>query len=84
MRHMFGYGYGHNFGLFGFGWLIMFLVWLLIILGVIVLVKWLVGHDHWEREARKSGNTPLEMLKERYAKGEIGKEEFEQKRKDLV
>jgi len=85
MRYMFGYG--HGFGLFGFGWIMMFLVWVLIVVGIIALVKWLVETDHGfgrrEKDEKKSENTPLDIPKERYAKGEINKEEFEQKKKDL-
>ena len=61
------------------GWSLLF--WILVILGAIVLVKWLL-----EKEKRTSGGgeDPLEILKRRYAKGEIDREEFEQKKRDLL
>ena len=50
--------------------------------GLILLVVWLV-----REVGGSSSNQPnraLEILKERYAKGEINKEEFESKKKDLT
>ena len=81
-----GYMMG-NFGgmdLFGFGWIFMILVWVLIIVGVIALVKWLVHEERWDKEPKKMERSPLDILKERYAKGEIGKDEYEQRKKDLM
>lgn len=65
----------------GWGWLgltHMLLWWVLLVLGIAVLAKWLMGSRH------ASGNRALEILQERYARGEIGKEEYEQKRRDLA
>ena len=59
----------------------MFLWWVLIVLGIVVLAKWLIsgsrgGHPTGEDRA-------LGILRERYARGEIGKEEFEARKRDL-
>jgi putative membrane protein len=57
------------------------LLWILVILGIVVLVKWLLER---EKKPSESGEGALDILKRRYAKGEIDKEEFEQKKKDLL
>lgn len=72
-------GYGMGWGIFGA--LHMLLWWVLIILGIVVLVKWLFGGTGSSAQGRE--NRALEILKERYARGEIGKDEFEQKKRDL-
>ena len=73
------YGMSWSWGLFGA--IHMVLWWALLILGIVVLVKWLMSGP--SRGERASESRALEVLKERYARGEIGKEEFEQKKRDL-
>lgn len=65
----------------GFGWIFMVLFWVLVILGVAALIKWLAAGGAGEQ--RPSGKTALQILEERYARGEIGREEFEQKKRDI-
>ncbi len=56
--------------------------WIAIIVGIIFLVKWIVQQSRPGEKKREEN--PLEILKKRYARGEIDKEEFEQKKKDLL
>jgi len=59
------------------GGMLLFLV--LVITAIILSVKWLVDQQGAPRQ-----KTALDILRERYAKGEIDKQEFEAKKKDLV
>ena len=72
---------------FHMGWfsiILMGLFWIAVIVAILFLIRWLiVSTNHRNRETR-SKDSALEILRIRYAKGEINKEEFEEKRKDLV
>ncbi len=76
--------YGHEGMMCGFGgwWMIFF--WIIIIIGIIFLVKWLVAQGRPDSKTAPTEESPLDILKKRYARGEITKEEFEQKKKDLT
>jgi putative membrane protein len=58
--------------------------WAILILGIVVLVRMLRrGANRWG-EVPPPEDTALDILKKRYARGEIGKDEFEQKKRDIV
>jgi len=69
-----------NHGFMGGGF--MWIFWILVIVGLVFFIKWIVLQNK-PGESRAIGNS-LEILKSRYARGEIGKEEFEQKKKGLL
>ncbi|TDY02831.1 SHOCT domain-containing protein [Thiohalophilus thiocyanatoxydans] len=66
----------------GFGWIVMILFWLLILAGLIAIVKWLIGGPETNVPLPPS-KTARQILEERYARGEIDREEFEQKKRDI-
>lgn len=76
---MWNYGMGHGWGWFGMG-----LFWLVFILLVLVAVKYLASKSAPRGDLpRGVDKTATDYLDESYAKGEISREEFLQKREDL-
>jgi len=79
-----GYHMMSDYGFMGMGGgfmggIFMLMFWVLIIIGIVYLVKYLSQNQN-----KKQDKTPLDILKERYAKGEIDKDEFEKRKKDLI
>jgi len=72
------WGLGHGL----FGWLMMLLFWILIIVGVVLVVRWLV--DQGRLKESQSEEIPIDILKKRYASGEIDKDQFETMKRDLT
>jgi len=68
----------------GIGWLPMILWWILIIIGIVLLVRWISNQSRNGSGNHGKTSAALDTLKDRYAKGEIDKKEFEEKKKDLI
>lgn len=80
------YEYGLNGGWYGhtlFGGFSMIVFWVAIILFVMWLVREMSGSNKKQADIKYHGKTALDILNERYAKGEIDRKEFEEKKKDL-
>ncbi len=76
MMHWGDYGWGWGMG---FGGILMIVFWILFILGIVYLVKSIAG----SKKGAAREETALEILKKRYAKGELSKEDFERMKEDL-
>jgi putative membrane protein len=79
---MMGNWYGWGFG----GWwmiLIMAVFWGLVIWGIVALIRRTNGVGGCG-SSHQNTDSALEILKRRYAIGEVNKEEFEEKRKSLI
>jgi putative membrane protein len=72
-----GYDWGWGWWAFGAAWMVLF--WG----GIIALAVWAVSRLTGDRERRGEARSPLDIAKERYARGEITKDQFEQLRHDL-
>ena len=77
----FGMMRGFGCGMVGIGFIFMVAFWALVIWGIVSLIRWFAAMAGNNPLAQ--GSSALEILKQRYARGEINKEEFEQKKKDL-
>jgi putative membrane protein len=66
-------------GAWGLGMMLFLMVfWVLVIAGLVLGIRWLVTQG---RDSRS--DTALDILRQRYARGEINKEEFDAKKRDL-
>lgn len=74
-------GGNYNQGYSPWWGIVMFLFWALVIGGVAFLITRLVRQDSQTRSG--GADSPLEILKQRYARGEITREQYQQMRGDL-
>jgi len=86
-----GYEWGHGPGMmgggYGMGWfgsILMIAFWIAVIVGIVLLIRWLIISTRTTSHIMSSGESALEILKKRYARGEINKEEFEERKRDLM
>ncbi|MDO8790015.1 MAG: SHOCT domain-containing protein [Sulfuritalea sp.] len=64
----------------GFGPVFMLLFWGVLIVGIVVMVRWLAaGSSPGQAREKTAGD----IVRERYARGEIDQQEYEQKMQDL-
>ena len=70
----------------GFGWMAIMPVLWIIVLGLIIwaVVAAVRGSSESRSIDSSKADSALELLKKRYARGEIDKQEYEEKKKDLV
>lgn len=91
---MYNYGYpgysdfGHMFGLGIVGLLVMVIFWIIFVWLIVAIIRRVVWgshhrHEKWGHWQSMMRNPGVDILNERYAKGEINKEEYEQKKKDI-
>jgi putative membrane protein len=68
------YGFGMGNGWFGMG------LWWIVVVATVVWVAWMVGRG---RDGTVRSESARELLNKRYARGEIGRDEYEQKKRDI-
>jgi len=80
---MMGWG-NQGYGMWGMGWfggLIMIFFWIIIIVGAVLVIRYFMAEKGGSPGTSDRG--PLEILRERYAKGEIDTQEFEERKNNL-
>ncbi len=81
---MWGYG---DWGAWGWLWpfhvILPILFWVVVIVGIVLLVRSLTGRER--RHSWPNRHSPgLDVLEERYARGEISREEYLEKKRDIL
>jgi len=79
-----GYGMGPGMmGGWGMGWfggIFMMAFWVLLIVALVFFIRWLIRSSGRAADGVAGRSRAIEILKERYARGEIDAEEFEERR----
>ncbi|MBI5870824.1 MAG: SHOCT domain-containing protein [Actinobacteria bacterium] len=88
-----GWDNGFDGGMSVFGGILMMTFWVALIVGIVLLVVWLTRQvaggqvfSGGQTTGQVTGqtDTALDILNQRYARGEIDKAEYEEKKKDLT
>lgn len=84
-----GYGYGSHWGMMGWGdggfWPFGMVIWLFIIIALIAFISWAFGSRSYRRRCEgDTSSTALDLLEQRYTRGEIGRDEYLQKKNDIL
>ncbi len=83
-RHM-GRWMMDGWGMGWFGMIFMILFWGLIIIGFVSLIRWLTQNRRWKGHSGLGTNSDaVDILKERYARGEITHDQFESMKSDIL
>jgi putative membrane protein len=78
-----GPGMMGNWGMGWFGGIFMIVFWILILVGLVFVIRWLIQASGKKGNGGPRGSRAMEILKERYARGEIDKTQFETMKRDL-
>ena len=81
------WGYGPEWGMMGGGWGygyggFHFVFWILVVVAIVTCMTWMMRSMGGQRMVPRSRG--LDMLEERYARGEIERDEYLQKKKDIA
>ncbi len=79
--HPWMWSWGFHMGLFSM--MLVLLFWIAVIIAIVFFIRWLITSTGRKRKETRAGDPAFEILKMRYAKGEINKQEFEEKKRDL-
>ena len=81
--HM-GPGMMGDWGMGWFGGIFMMAFWILIVVGLVLVIRWLVQATSKKGDSGQPASGAIDILKERYARGEIDKAQFETMKRDLA
>jgi putative membrane protein len=74
------WGMHQMWGVWGLGMMLMMLLfWAILITGAVLGIRWLIAQGRVPVR-----DTALDILRERYARGEINRDEFEARKRDLA
>jgi len=79
-----GPGMTGGWGMGWFGGIFMVVFWITILVGLVFVIKWLAQATSKKGDAGQRGSRAIDILKERYARGEIDKAQFEAMKRDLA
>jgi len=85
-RHYPGWGMGPGMMYDSWGWfggILMIVFWVLVIVAVVFLIRYLASTGRTGSERPGASESALDILKKRYARGEINKAEYESMKRDI-
>jgi putative membrane protein len=79
-----GPGMMGDWGMGWFGGIFMIIFWILILVGLVFVIRWLIQTTSKKGDGSSGESRAMDILKERYARGEIDKTQFDSMKRDLA